>query len=241
MFSKTGDAAGNFLDCTALCFDMANDQGIEEIQSRINRSDQSHEGCPRLSKPLLPSRVLDLEAADPRLHVTEAGERGHYLALSYCWGGPQDVITTRDNISTNMAGMLETSFPQSIQDAIRVTRKLGYRYLWVDALCILQDSTADKHSEISNMGAIYKNSTLTIAVSNSDNVHKGFLKTPFDLDGVKLPFRLPDSTLGSIKLIAESNLLAHRYKGGPLSKRGWALQEFLLSPRVILFGAGDVR
>ena len=57
------------------------------------------------------------------------------------------------------------SLPQTVKDAVETTRNLGIRYLWVDALCIIQDSPEDKLKEIAGMGAIYKNATVTIAVS----------------------------------------------------------------------------
>lgn len=97
-------------------------------------------------------------------------------------------------------------------------------------------------AEINNMGATYKNSTLAIAAMNLDDVYKGFLTTPSKFVGFKLLLRLLDSTMGSIILVDWKHFLVSTlYKGGPLALRGRALQEFLLSPRVLLFGARDIR
>lgn len=64
---------------------------------------------------------------------------------------------------------------KSIRDAIVITCDLGFRYLWVGALCIVQDDVDDKISEINNMGLVYRKATLTIAVAYSDSASEGFL------------------------------------------------------------------
>jgi hypothetical protein len=64
---------------------------------------------------------------------------------------------------------------QTLRDAIDVTRKLGIRYLWVDALCIIQDNVTDKSREIERMGKVYKNATVTIAAASASRVSEGFL------------------------------------------------------------------
>jgi hypothetical protein len=55
-------------------------------------------------------------------------------------------------------GFTSESTTQLFQDAISVTRALGIRYLWIDALCILQDSVKDWEQESANMAAVYTNS-----------------------------------------------------------------------------------
>src|SRR5450432_3590552 len=72
-----------------------------------------------------------------------------YAVLSYCWGTAQQVQTTTSNIDEHRNGIPLDSLPMTIQEAIRVTRGLALRYLWIDSLCIFQDSEADKQREIS--------------------------------------------------------------------------------------------
>lgn len=225
---------------------MAGDQCIERVRALLHECGQQHPACPSLTFPLLPSRILDLgrtyDTISPKLHISTPGEKSFYTALSYCWGRFQDIITTQANMSQHVLGIPLDTLPQTIRDAIRVTRKLGYQYLWVDALCIVQDNTKDKATEINNMGAIYKNATLTIAASNSDSVYKGFLAAPSEQKGLKLPFLLPDSTVGSLTLgKAIEDIDSVPYKGGPLATRGWALQESMLSTRVLFFGASEMK
>ena len=217
---------------------------MENALRLLNECQDSHPDCYGRSIPLLPARILDLghpdEECSPRLHISKAGEKSSYAALSYCWGGPQHITTTVGTIEARTHGISLETLPQSIQDAIKVTRKLRIRYLWVDALCIIQDDTLDKNLEINGMGAIYKNATVTIAAANCDSVYEGFLHARSKLEGVRLKICLPNDTVGNITL-SPRILYPEFFDGGPLATRGWALQEFLLSPRVLLFGQGEVR
>ena len=71
------------------------------------------------------------------------------------------------SIERNIFG--SDSTPKVIKDAFLVTKKLGYRYLWVDRYCIVQDDAQEKHQQIKNMGSIYENARVTIvAAAGSD-------------------------------------------------------------------------
>ena len=87
--------------------------------------------------------------------------------------------------------------PRTIQDAIFVTRQLGIRYLWVDALCIIQDSPKDKMREIEEMEDIYNRATLTIAAANADSCSRGFLSphVKADIIAVDRPWDVGSLTL----------------------------------------------
>jgi hypothetical protein len=61
-------------------------------------------------------------------------------------GGPQPLAATKSNIQTLISGVEIDRPPQTLKDAVYVTRRLGIRYLWIDALCIIQDSPEDKLS-----------------------------------------------------------------------------------------------
>lgn len=220
---------------------MGGDLVTEQAKLFLSECGRLHEDCPRQISHKIPARIIDVGFEDGsealRLHITENGERAPYVALSYCWGGPQQFTTTSATIQQRINGIPMTELPQTIQDAIKITRKLGFQYLWVDALCILQDSAVDKHSQINKMGEIYKNATLTIAAENSYSVRHGFLKARHNRQGCVLPLRLPGGSLGKIGLIEEGSTI---WRGGPLSTRAWTLQEFLLSPRLLLYGEGEV-
>jgi hypothetical protein len=195
------------------------------------------ETCPPNTNVPLPSRLIDvgddMVAPDVRLRVFGQGETDAYTALSYCWGGPQPVTTTLSNIDSMRQRIVLGDLPRTIQDAICVTRSIGQRYLWVDALCIIQDSDEDKQHEIQKMGSIYKNAMLTISAATASAVSEGFLgRQPEPLPSLKWELDVPD--VGTHTIFISTALEAH-LPHHPLDDRGWALQESLLSPRLLVF------
>jgi hypothetical protein len=92
--------------------------------------------------PNLPTRVIDVapEGDDNalRLHVSAKEELGHYVALSYCWGGPHQLRCTQEALRYFTKSMPFEALPLTVRDAVTSTRKLGYRFYWVDAWCIIQ-------------------------------------------------------------------------------------------------------
>jgi len=118
-------------------------QGIEASLNRavkwVNRCDERCSGgCHPLAFAPLPARVLDLgvNAAeeDVVLYEPAAGETGKYAALSYVGGETNPYTTTRADLEEKKKGIDVGRLPKTIGDAVRVARKLGVRFLWVDAL-----------------------------------------------------------------------------------------------------------
>ena len=114
----------------------------------------SNEHCPQKSQRTLPSRVIEVyserDPKTPRLLATN-GLLGYYTALSYCWGTNQKGVTMKSNLESRLQQLDMASLSRTIQDAILITRTIGVKYLWVDAICIIQDSEEDKTAELSAM------------------------------------------------------------------------------------------
>ena len=154
------------------------------------------------------------------------------------------------------------SLPQSIKDAIAITRRLGWQYLWVDALCILQGSNeaaiADWQNQSGMMGEIYGNASVTIAAAGASDVHGGIFHQRDSIDPVivhhdgsvvrrvvqmtsiprdpSIPAeRVYLSTPPTFVLVARGSIFDE-----PLYKRAWALQERILSRRVITYGTDEI-
>ncbi|KAJ3546448.1 hypothetical protein NM208_g1991 [Fusarium decemcellulare] len=226
-----------------------------KVKQWMDHCDSNHEACRSSSRPTaLPNRVLDvtLEGDLVRLHPATPGQLGRYTALSYCWGGPQICETTKANVSGRLNGFSASELSSSLQDAIRITRALGIPYLWIDAICIIQDDKVDKATQIGQMGAIYRNSTLTICASRSQQAEKGFLQDWSDPDTGLWPtlipltynlpsdlaktadeaFDLPHKATGTVWIQDEDSYLTRKFNDH-LSRRAWCLQERVLSPRVL--------
>jgi hypothetical protein len=202
----------------------------------MNEYQDQHKKCPKRTIPLLPKRVIDVGGTEdsplPRLYICDNGERHQYMALSYCWGGPQPVMTTMATLNAHIIELPTGSLPRTISDAIKLTRMLKIQFLWIDALCILQDSSEDKMKEINTMGDIYKNATVTIAAANARNVTEGFLSRREPVESCSIPFYVTQQTMGTVYLAAQ--VLSY-WPNDPLFSRGWALQELLLSPRILVY------
>jgi hypothetical protein len=209
---------------------------LAEAKRQLSLCERSHDACS--SKFLdLPQRVIEVDHQPPRLRVTAKGECGRYTALSYCWGSQPQATTTSLNFESMQEGFTVSSLARSLQDAISVTRKLGIKYLWVDALCILQDSDSDKALYLDSMGSIYKHAAITITAESSDNALSGFLDFRTAHQGIRLPFLQADGKENYVQVVPAA------YKPPtvqPLDRRAWAYQERVLSTRTLSFGRGVV-
>jgi hypothetical protein len=190
---------------------------------------------------ILPTRVIDVgdDCCHPKLLVTNS-RYGTWIALSYCWGGDSSFTLTRKTISDLTRAVPLNNFPATLRDAIVITRRLGFRYLWIDALCIQQDSIEDWATEAAKMGEVYSGAILTIAAANSPTTNSGiFSQRRLGKTHVCLEWRSPIGVAASpskVYLRPGSELWDNTLQSSPLMKRGWTLQEGLLAPRTISYG-----
>ncbi|KAL9118761.1 MAG: hypothetical protein Q9187_004690 [Circinaria calcarea] len=177
-----------------------NPEKVAKIRRWLEDCLNKHPSCPRGSTPKLPRRVLDVGADNStvRLHESLNNEKAWYAALSYCWGsGVQQLTTTTSNLHDHTFA-LPRHLPKTISDAVEVCRKVGIRYLWIDAFCIIQDDSSDKSNEIAKMGSIYKNSTVVIVVASAEKVTDGFLWNGKPNEPIaQLPMFVDNSTSGT--------------------------------------------
>ncbi|KAJ4406839.1 hypothetical protein N0V91_004269 [Didymella pomorum] len=160
----------------------------------------------------------------------EADEK--YAALSHCWGGSLGLTTTKANVRAFRRTLEAEVLPRTFRDAIELTRKLQIDYLWIDALCIIQDSEEDWQAESAMMGYYYRNAHLTISALDASDGSKGFLHTPRTT---------PTARVDDGELWREAALSwGDTFRQSPLSRRGWVLQERLLSRRVLHFAKGEL-
>ncbi|KAI1414620.1 heterokaryon incompatibility protein-domain-containing protein [Hypoxylon sp. FL1857] len=183
----------------------------------------------------MPTRIL-------RVDEKISGE--FEVSIEYTYDKP--CKTTKSTMKSMKLGNLRLpceKLAKSVQDAIKVTVGLGLKYLWVDALYIVQDDDEDKVEQIADMPRIYNQACITIVAARSDRATMGFLDE-IDLAkttrlAVKLPFRCPDqnSILGStyITYIDDSR------EPDPIHFRAWTLQERYLSNRYLEFGRIQMR
>ncbi|CAG5152967.1 uncharacterized protein ALTATR162_LOCUS2983 [Alternaria atra] len=138
----------------------------------------------------------------------------------------------------------EASLPQTLQDAIIITRYLGYSYLWIDAFCIIQDSPSDWLAESVKMGSIYRKSVFTIAALGAANVYQGCFtaRNPNCYRDISLsdPNLVFSARAGDVYPGFKREFEVFGPVASPLQTRAWCVQEQLLSPRTLFFGASGI-
>ncbi|KAI0432011.1 HET-domain-containing protein [Xylaria sp. FL1042] len=224
-------------------------QWVADIKAMLQLCLTSHPQCKQSRPRVLPTRLLHIRKnRENNLHVqlvsTIEGHTGEYAALSYCWGGPQPLQLTKNSVHNFLQQPIERrDLPKGLDDAVEVASSLELEYLWVDALCIVQDDEDDKKREIGRMSAIYHNSFVTIAAATSSSVHESFLcnQSSFNTkySACDVPFALGAEDSGASAGPSNISVIpvhAHRSHNFPLNKRGWAFQEALLPPRLLVFG-----
>jgi hypothetical protein len=124
--------------------------------------------------------------------------------------------------------------PLTFQQSFTVVKNLGYEYLWIDSLCIIQNSTEDWLHEGARMGEIYKNALCNISAVASPNASGGlFWSRKVE---TLLPLAVPHFPSKDMNALVEENWWSEGIDSAPLNKRGWVLQERLLSSRILYFG-----
>jgi len=215
-----------------------------------------HQRCANNTESPLPRRVLDLEvllgAKDYSLPLleTDGVERGRYVCLSHCWGDSEYLAkTTSLTLERNKDNIPWDTLPRTFQDAIRFTRWLGIRYLWIDSLCIIQDSNEDWLEESAKMVDIYRGAFLTLAATASSSDDGGLFhmhvpadqtRRVFGYSSAGIPYNFYVRPRVSHCIIKRHSTYTETPKDFPLFDRAWVYQELLLSPRVIHFAEQEL-
>ncbi|KAI0154572.1 heterokaryon incompatibility protein-domain-containing protein [Xylariaceae sp. FL1272] len=208
----------------------------------INLCHSEHIRCLENYRSALPTRVIDVEALQI---VSLAGQVAPYVTLSHCWGERVSPLLRFENIDLFERSIPLGLLPPNFRDAITITRNLGVRYLWIDALCILQDSKQDWESEIKQIATYYSNSYFTIFGMASQNSHNGLFgrphaQTPINPVYLPLSHNTKDDRQVAIEYDPSYDELRTLSQDGPLATRAWALQESMLATRQLHYGKHQI-
>jgi hypothetical protein len=240
------DPASAFITSRPINIDPASEASFALYRSWLANCRNGHSNCEVFTSVFRPLRLIEIsdEAGILNLRLSEDkdGPVVDYTALSYRWGQSQLAATTISNVEQRKTGLDIDGLPLTIQDAIKVTARLGLRYIWVDSICILQDLPQDKIMQIARMPEIYQNSTVTISTSRALYADDGFLikriPTEDPASTVTLPYLSPSTDeVGNVILFKPPTDLDISV----LEDRGWTLQEHVLSPRVLDFSGSTTR
>ncbi|KAH6699022.1 heterokaryon incompatibility protein-domain-containing protein [Leptodontidium sp. MPI-SDFR-AT-0119] len=193
---------------------------FETVKSWINFCRDNHTKMCSVESfsPVQGLKLIDCQTLDIIL-----AEGVPYLALSYVWG-PSSAATSITEFE---------ALPNTIRDAITVTLKLGYRYLWVDRYCIDQENDEEKSDQCGKMDQVYQNAELTIIAAVGEDPSHG-------LPGVSLRKRDPQHLTACAK-IGDHFLISTEFSprsavdGTKWKTRAWTYQEGILSRRRLVF------
>ena len=198
------------------------------------------------SNNFLPSRLLKVTASGLVLRSIQLclttdevfPPRTPYLALSHCWGKTKFVELTTSTHSAFLTSIPLSSLPPTFSDAAIITTRLGYTYLWIDALCIIQDSPDDWVHEAATMGDVYTSAACAISALGASDSRGGCFVTRNPLAVIPCALRNDhnrDSVWADNRRIRRSD--SARDLCPPLHRRAWVVQERTLAPRTLHFGS----
>ncbi|KAH7123999.1 heterokaryon incompatibility protein-domain-containing protein [Dendryphion nanum] len=158
-----------------------------------------------------------------------------YMTLSHCWGLHIPLCLLSNNYSEFLKGINLDNLPATYRDAGMTTRELGAEFLWIDSLCIIQDSDIDWSLESAKMHYIYRNSWLNLDAAAAKDSTQGLHFERYPLQVV--PCRIEIHKTGNRRYV-DSSRPQEGLKSNSLIlyTRAWVFQEWLLAPRALIFG-----
>lgn len=215
---------------------------------------QSHVRCAiSTSSRKLPTRLINVGLggdAITRICLTsKLPSNTRYTALSHCWGTTQNFKLLLSNIEEMLLRIPTHRLTKLFNDSFDLSRLMGVEYIWIDSLCIIQDSHDDWAREALGMGDVYQNAWCTISATGFIDGQAGLYgpRDPTTIFPRKFSMNVLDKTLlgdnSSLKkrvYYCTEDIIQASITMAPLSQRAWVYQERFLSPRVLHIGSRQI-
>jgi hypothetical protein len=143
--------------------------------------------------PYRTPRIVKLSGVPDLIRFQDGPNYPSHAALSYCWGPNYDksCLPYDDNEITFMQSL--PSLPKKIDDVVKICRRIGIRYLWVDALCIMQARTGrsiEWSEEAAKVGFYYQNALFTIVATGLPTITKAVLHSNHIMVPTRILYRV---------------------------------------------------
>lgn len=195
--------------------------------------------CRNTMRGIYPTRLLQIRRSKSgSMHVRlqysqDLPEDVEYLTLSHMWGDQKFLKLTSANCNDFLHQVSLMSLSQTFRDALQVTIELGFQYLWIDSLCILQDDQDDWQKESQRMAYIYKNAACNLCASMLGSEEQGLLTEARALNPHPPLIHFDGDSSSRTKVLSETKPWTF-LRDSPLYRRAWVLQEQLLVRRPLL-------
>jgi hypothetical protein len=218
----------------------------EQMEKWITGCESQHDHCSEEDgiDKTPPTRLLHITTSDHSIHVRLVSSQTispapRYATLSYCWGLSQPLKLHAASVADFERGLELHVLPKTFQHAISTCIGLGIDFIWIDSLCIIQDSRDDWEHEAFKMAATYINSTLNIAAAASADSSGGLFREEALSQTLCVQATWSGFPAG-VYLIVDFENTSDSISQNPLSLRAWALQEAFLARRTLYFAKGQV-
>ncbi|KAL7950685.1 heterokaryon incompatibility domain-containing protein [Trichoderma barbatum] len=226
------------------------DTSLNRITNWLNECSSLHSSCMSSLAAQLPKRVLEMTPdsqnnINVRL-VEDLGGNEKYICLSHRWGASTHLCqTTIDSLPAHLEGIPWNLLPKTFQDAAKVAVGLGIKYIWIDSLCIIQDSSDDWKDQAAQMCEIYSGAYVTLAAAWSADSDVGLFRESSSFKVQSAMHLGPNTSSYLIRRVPEHTTwdvagVLQMTPELPLLSRAWVYQERLLSPRIVYFTRYEV-
>ncbi|KAK7224735.1 hypothetical protein V2G26_012738 [Clonostachys chloroleuca] len=208
----------------------------------------SHSKCRGLenqARPFIPERLIEILCTETlessRWRLVSSHHLGHvsYVTLSHCWGSSDHLKLLKSNLDhlQSQEGIPPTTLPKTYQDAFVVALDLGFRFIWVDSLCIIQDDDGDWKEQSSVMGMIYKYGQCNLAAAWAQDGKDGCFsyRDPEVVEPPLVELTSAGDKLTRSHVIVDSLVYYNDLHHAPLNTRGWVVQERYMARRQLSF------
>ena len=214
---------------------------FELVSTWLDQCTQAHTACNvggvGETVATLPTRIVHLpESANPRLLLVDhTTPKLPYATLSHCWGSEMPLRLTTENMTELEVEIPLAKLSKTFVDAFEIARRIGLRYIWIDSICILQDSLSDWNTEGALMGQVYTNASCNISAAFASNGSYGCFidRNPDLVKPLKISVNWGPRTGIYHPLIYMCR--ERKVVEAPVNLRAWVCQERYLARRNIYF------
>lgn len=230
-------------------------QTLQQAYKWIKKCSSDHEICRQALKRELwcPTRLLNIGDPSRKIDLFIIETRPSrpsknfppYLTLSHCWGKGSIAKLTKSNLKELKKRIPASLMPKTFRDAMTIARCLKVQHVWIDSLCIIQDSEDDWQHESALMHKVYRYGYCNIAATASADGEGGcfYPREACSMPALLAPYEVLCNWKGGTETsycLSPQEIWKLEVQNAPLNQRGWALEEYLLSPRSFHFTSNQV-